>query len=401
MSKPQLMLFSVLSVCLAGCGEGPLPIDERSIQIVVRDAESRPVEGAVVQGGIDWDFFQVRTNGDGIAVLPADAEGQRATIAKTNYLPNAVPRIFSGIYPLHTTPRTLTRIGGVAGSVIRFGQGELLTLDYSGTYRLYAFSEHGITEVAARPLGDSIELIRSTRLVGDTLWCATNSHGIYAVSLHDPLAPRTLFKLQYTGNLWPITVKDSLLIAGNAWHSGPVRILTYTSDGRCTEIGSVLNSYVRRLELIGNAVVVCGGIGTIPAVLDITDPHQPRVAYTNSGSGFTNAFFSSPNIVLTSEARTADGMHPLLFKALRVSVRGDVTPEGEFTADSWLAGIAPGGIAYGRNFFDVNTIAFLEGSVASGFTTVATLEGHFYEDIGGAAPPYFVVEGYLWRLGGR
>jgi hypothetical protein len=210
-----------------------------------------------------------------------------------------------------------------------------------------------------------------------------------------------LFKLKYPGNLWPIAVKDSLLIAGNGWNSGPVRILTYRGDGTCVEIGRASDGYVRRLAVFGNAVVVFGGLGTSPVVLDMTDPHQPRVAFSSSGPGFTNAFFYPPYIVLTAYARAASAIHPLQFKVLRLSERGDASPGGEFTADTWLSGIATGDIAYGRNFFDGNTISLLEGSVSSGFTTVATLTGYFYDDIGGAAPPYFVVEGGLWKLGAR
>lgn len=398
---PRVFPFVFIVIGLAGCGDDPLPIGDRSVQIVVCDQQSRPVEGAIVQGGVDWDYFQVRTNSDGIAVLPADAEGQRASIYKTNYLPNAVSMLYSGIYPLHQSPRMLRRLGAVAGAVVRFGQDELLTLDYSGTYRVYALSEESIREVVARPLGDSVVLIRSTCLVGDTLWCATNSRGIYAISLRDPLAPRTLFRLNYAGALWPIAVRDSLLIAGNAWHIGPVRILSYRGDGSCTEIGRVSDLYVRRLELIGNAVVVFRGLGTLPVVLDISDPGQPRVSFSGSASGFNNAFFRRPYVILTSDVRTADATHPLRFSVLRVSERGEVTPEGEFNADTWLAGIASGDIAYGRNYFDTNTISFLEGSLASGFTTVATVAGQYYEDIGGAAPPFFIVEGGLWKLGDR
>lgn len=397
---PKFLLLSPFLVALAGCSEGPIPVDDRAIQILVRDQHSRPVEGAIVQGGIDWDYFQARTNSDGIASLPSDAEGKRASISKPNYLPNVVPKLYTGIYPLHETPRTMTRIGNVAGSAIRFGPGELISLDYSGTYHVYSFSNHSFSEVVARQMADSAILIKSIRLNGDTLWCSTHSNGIFAFSLRDRLAPRLLFRLKNSGDLWPIIVKDSLLIAGNAWTRGPVRIFVYRSDGGCTEIARVSDYYVRRMERIGDAVILFGPPGTFPVVLDISDPAHPRVAFTSSASGFTNAFFTSPYIILTSNVQDGDATHPVRFKAYRVSARAEVTPEGEFSADAWIAGIVSGERAYGLNYFEGSTISILEGSVSSGFTTVATMTGFLYDDIAGAAPPYFIVDGGLWKLSG-
>lgn len=109
MAIPKLFLLTSFLLALAGCGEGPIPVDDRAIQILVRDQHSRPVEGAIVQGGIDWDYFQARTNSDGIASLPADAEGKLASISKANYFPNVVPKLYTGIYPLHETPGTMRR----------------------------------------------------------------------------------------------------------------------------------------------------------------------------------------------------------------------------------------------------------------------------------------------------
>ena len=401
MAIPKILLLSAFFIALAGCNEGPIPFDDRAIQILVLDQHSRPVEGAMVQGGIDLDHFQALTNSDGIAFLPADAEGDYASIFKANYFPNVVPKLYAGIYPLHETPGTMTRIGSVAGSAIRFGPGELISIDYSGTYHVYSFSDQSLSEVFARPLADSAIFIKSVRLNGDTLWCATHSHGIFAFSLRERLAPRLLFRLRNSGDLWPIIVKDSLIIAGNGWSRGPVRIFVYRSDGGCTEIARVSDYYVRRMERIGDAVILFGPLGSFPVVIDIADPAHPRVAFSSNASGFPNALFSSPYIILTSNVQDGDAMHPVRFNVYRVSARAEVTPEGEFTADTWIVGIVSGDRAYGRNYFDGSTISILEGSVSSGFTTVATMTGYLFDDIAGAAPPYFVVDGGLWRLSGR
>ena len=397
----RILVIILCLVGMLGCNEGPNPINVQSIQIVVRDQQSRPVEGAIVQGGFDWTFFQSRTNSQGIALLPADAEGQPVSIYKTNYLPNSVPRVYAGTYPLHETRKKLSLIGSVAGTVIRFGTSELLTLDYQGMYHRYAYDDRSVSEVVTRRLDDSAVAIKSMRLFSDTLWCASHSHGIFVFSLRDPSAPQLLFRLQIPGNLGPFVVKDSLVIVGDPWRPGPVRCFAFRTDGTCTEIARIPDFYVRRMELTGNAVVLLGNSEDLPAVLDISDPSHPLVTYNGREPGYVKGFFSLPFVVLTPVAGLGDAMHPVRCKVLTVSGQAEVTPVGEFEADAWIAGIVAGNIAYGKNYFHYDTISLLEGSVSSGFTTVATMTGYLSDDIGGASPPYFVVGNGLWKLADR
>jgi hypothetical protein len=78
-STLRVLVLSVLLCGLAGCDDAPHPLDAQAIQIVVRD--------------------------------------QRQTSTyKANYLPNVVPRLTSGIYPLHESPRRVTQIGLNAGT---------------------------------------------------------------------------------------------------------------------------------------------------------------------------------------------------------------------------------------------------------------------------------------------
>ncbi len=383
---------------VSGCTELPNPIDAQEIQIVVRDRQSRPVEGALVQVGFDWTHFQARTNSDGIVTLPGDVGGLRASIAKTNYLPNVVPRLYTGIYPLYESPRRLSQIGSIAGTVTRFGPGELLTVDYGGTYHVYGYTGQSLTEVMARPLGDSAVSIRAMRLIGDTLWCATNSRGIHVFSLRDPRAPRRLFQLRITGNLWPFAVTDSLLIVGDGIHKGPVRVFSYHTDGVCAEIARVADHYVRRIGILGNAVILLGNSETLPVVLDVADPRHPRIAFSGHDPGFDKGFFSAPHIILTPRTGLGDAARPARHRVLMVSEQAEVSVAGEFAADAWITAFVPGGIAYGRNYFDANTTCLLQGSMATGFTTVATIAGYSSDDIGGSFPPFFVIDGRLWEL---
>jgi len=92
--------FITAILIVTGCGEDGLIDSGEPFQITILSQEGIPVEGATVEGGIDWDFYKVQTDEHGIAVIPGSVRGERATIYKTNFLPRIVSSINPNRYTL-------------------------------------------------------------------------------------------------------------------------------------------------------------------------------------------------------------------------------------------------------------------------------------------------------------
>ncbi|MDT3695360.1 MAG: hypothetical protein ROY99_03140 [Ignavibacterium sp.] len=396
MIKKTILVLS--TVVLVGCNKEN-PIDPgQSFQIVVYSQDGQPVEGAIVEGGIDWDHFQVRTNADGEANLPGSIRGGSVAIYKTNYLPVSINNISPAKYTLKKTTKKLEPVGDVSGKAIRFDQNKILTLDYNGTYHFYTYNNQGVTEAFSTHLHDSINAVRETKLYGDTLWLSTHNSGLFAFSIQNPSSPNFLFRISIQGYLGPFVVMDSLIALGHYWSPGPLKIIAYKSNGSFRELSSVKNYFVLKMTGIGSAIILIGNSDILPTIFDISNPVSPQLLYNGLEWEYQTGFFYKKYAVLTPKSGWGgDNIH-LDYKIMDLSDPAVPVAIGLFSADSWITGIVSDNSAVGNYYYHSQTFSVLEGSISSGFQTVATVSGNSIDGFAGSNPPYYLIGNRLWKL---
>jgi len=397
----KIIYFAITILILIGCNKDN-PIDSgQPFQITVRSQNGQLVEAATIEGGIDWDFYRVQTNPDGVATLPGSARGQRATIYKSNFLPIILSSLLPNQYTLNETSKKLNLIGSVAGKAISFRQNELITLDYSGTYHLYSYNDQSISETFNRHLHDSAIAIQETQLFGDTLWFTTHNSGVFVFSIQNPSSPVFLFRLPVSGYLGPFVVKDSILVLADQWNPGPLRIMVYYASGECRELSRVQNYFVRKMTRISNAIILLGNSESLPTVIDISNPSSPRLLYNGLEWEYQTGFFYNRLTILTPRYGYGGNNIRLDYKVLDLSNPANPTTMSPFTADSWITGVASESSAFGNYYYHTQTISVLSGSIQSSFQTVATVSENTIDGVGGAFPPYYLIGNQLWKLVNR
>jgi len=397
------IVFVSLIGFIVGCSDES-PIDSGPpFQITVVSQGGQPVEDAMVEGGIDWDAYQVQTDIAGVATLPGSARDKGATIYKTNSLPTSISRIEPAQYILQETLKQLNFIGNVVGKAVRFAPNEIITLDYGGAYHLYSYDDQSVSETFTVQLHDSAVAIKEIQLFGDTLWFTTHDSGIFVFSIQDPSSPLLLFRVPISGYLGPFAVKDSLVILGDPSNPGPLRVVSYCYSGECPEISRVENYFVRKMTRIGNAIVVLGNSESLPTVFDISNPSSPRLLYNGLEWEYKTGFFFNQQTILTPWYGSGGTNVRLVYKVLNFSDPANPTTGGSFAADSWITGLATDDYAYGNHYNHWATISVLNRDLTSFFVTVGTvsggiIDGYGGDGVGGAFHPYYVIGNRLWKL---
>jgi len=390
--------FIIAILIVTGCGEDGLIDSGEPFQITILSQEGIPVEGATIEGGIDWDFYKVQTDEHGIAVIPGSVRGERATIYKTNFLPRIVSSINPNRYTLTETSKRFSLIGSVSGKAVRFFQDQLITLDYGGTYHLYSYNDQSVSETFNIHLHDSATAIREIQLIGDTLWFTTHNSGVFIFMIGIPSSPAFLFRLPVTGYLGPFVVKDSILVLADQWHPGPLRVIVYHPSGEYEQISSIQNYFVRKMTMINDALIVIGNSESLPTIFDLSNPRLPRVLYNGLEWEYQSGFIHNELVILTPRYGYGSDNISLDYKVLNLSDASNPTSMNPFIADSWITGIAGENWAFGNNYYHSETICVLNGSISSGFQTTATVSENTIDGVGGAYPPYYIIGSRLWKL---
>lgn len=388
--KAYLIILSTLLI--VGCEKIVSPKGRFVVEVVTSKGE--PISSATIEGGIDWEFFSIKTDSRGVAILPSYARGKSAVIYKNNFFPEIIQSLSSTKYILKSTPKQFKLVGNVAGWSIRFNSGILITIDYIGVYHVYSYDEQSITEIASAQLP---KCIKETQLRGDTLWFSTHDDGIYVYSLHDALQPQQLFHFSIPGYLGPFAVKDTIVAIGNPWERDSLRIFSYKSDGQYKEISNFGNYLAVKMSFISDFLVIVNYYDNLPAILDLQDPTNPRLVYNGvepeywSGFLFNNYLILIPRWELIEETTN--------YKLIDLSNPTNPSNAGVFSADSRLYEITNDNTAIGAYYSYSGAISVLNGSLTNGFQTTAIIsEGTIPDEFGGCAPPYYIIGGRLWRL---
>ena len=384
---------------ISGCGKEQDEIGppEGQFEVKVLSSFGQTVEGATIEGGIDWEHFQVQTDSMGIAILPGSALGQGALIYRNNFFPQHVQSLSPTIYFITHTPKQFRFIGDIAGWAIRFDAGTLITVDYHGGYHVYSYNDQAIIEIASAEIP---KCIRETQLHGDTLWFSTHDDGIYVYSLENPLNPQQLFHLDIPGYLGSFALKNEIIVVGNPWDRDLLRVYSYNTSGECQEIANFGNCFALKMAFISDYLIVVNYPDNLPAVFNLQNPAEPYPVYNGVEPDFASGFlFRNYLILIPLRELIGETTH---YKLVDLSDPTNPLTTGYFSADSRLE-IINDTTAIGRYYSYSGAISVLSGGITWGFKTVAiitddTFLQSFLHEFEGCAPPYFIIGKRLWKL---
>lgn len=396
--KRVWLFIAVVSFLTSACtptspGENP---ETGAFSVKVNSISGIALEGAAIEGGVDWESFSAKTDPLGKAILPAYASLQGAVIHLDNYFPVLVTLKRPYTYSLMPTPRRLRPLGGISGEAVRFETGLLTTVGYSGAYHLYAFDTAGVAEIATTQL--SSKAIKQTRMVADTLWLATHDDGLYAYSLADPYNPQMIQHLDIPGNCAVFALNGNIVAVGDFGGQDSVRVFSFHDDGSFQELARFGDSYVVSLEFLGDYLVVGNNIDSHPTIYDLSNPTNPVLRYNDTEPDYWYGVLIGTQLVLNPRARNSDHK--------RIDLTNPASPQiaGVFPADSELICFPDATMAVGRYNLVGSAVTVLQGNFSIGYTTTAVVSGEsirLSNDFGGCAPPYFIIGNRLWILEDR
>ncbi len=415
-ARATISILAILSAALvlSGCGSdtcGPGdPCGPGSFEVRVLTSEYEPVAGAWIDVGFDWTRCRVKTDSDGIAVVPNSARGRYAEIHKDNFYPVTVNPLEPGWYYLYPTPARLERIGTVAGRSVRFDPDRLFTLEYAGVYHAYSYDESAVTELASAEI--EAGAIVDFEFAGDTLWLSTHDDGVYAYSLEDPLNPILLRHLDIDGYLGPIAVKDSTIAVGS-WDAGqPVRVFSFTPGGEMSLVSTIQAYEVQQMEYRSHFLVMVsyGSLWLSRAatlrVVDMTDASSPRIAYSLVEQGARVGLILDHHVLLGPSI--TEETEFISYTTIFMDDPENPAYAGRTVSRVWLESVSDDSYAVGSYCMAFGDYPWCSqygmqtgvavGGIQSTFNAVAVLFDILPDRPGVHRPPFFVIGGALWRL---
>jgi hypothetical protein len=367
-----------LAISVSGCK------NDGDFRVRVMTPDGKPVAGALVSGGYDWDVFGDETDDAG-------------TITKDNFYTTRVKVSPCTRYKFSPTPQSLKLIGDAAGTVVLFGAETLVTVGYQGQYRVYSYDDERVTAIDSAQLPFPVKYCLTQ---GDTFWYATHDSGLFAYSLRDPLHPEQLWHLPMSGYTGPFVIADSFVIMGNHWDAGPLEIFGYRPDGWIGLISSAGSQRVDKIALVSHYVVTLGTKSDLPVIFDIADIRNPREVYHGVQSDFwTGSVFR--NYIIMSGADWPTESDSTCYGVLDLTDPANPRNLGRFRTDSWFSAVIDESTVVGDYYLHGTSV--LKGGLTEGFRSIAlasrlpNLGDYQY---GGCSPPYFVLGDHLWKLVG-
>lgn len=386
-------VFLILLISLYSCDDNTSS-SRFPFEITVTDKIGMPVEGAIVEGGFDWEHFWVMTDSWGRAEVPGFGRVFPAAIKKDNHFSIIVDHLRSGTYSLSPTPLKLGEIGRIKGDLIRFENSRIITINYQGEYRVYSFNGYDISEILMVELPFPVV---EFKLFGDELWYTTFQDGIYVYSLADPMNPAELFHLDFYGLPRAFDVKDSLVAVGANAGTGPIRLFAYHTDGTVTELDRIGNLAVRKIYFRSHYLIALNYYSNLYTVFDVADPNDVRFEYQGNHEGYYSPFFYGDTLILEGS-----GIYPpeekMGFLMIDMSDPGNPSEIGEFMAEGRIDYIVDDFTAVGRYYLDGDAMSVFKRTAAGDFEAVAMVSEHGYDYHHGSDPPYFLTCERLWKL---
>lgn len=377
-----LMVATMTTLCCTDeCG---------TFEVKVQDPGGTPLEAVKIEGGIDWDWYRVYTNSDGVAHVPERGYRQYAQLYKDNYLPRYIEELRSASYVISPTSRRLREIGEVKGNAVYFNTGTIVTVDGS-TYYLYTYDDQSATLTSSDVLAASVN---EFKLLGDTLWFSTHEDGIYAYSLENLSQPQFLIHVEIPGYLDVFAVRDSIIAVGPQYGVGALRIFSFDNTGQVQQLISLSEFTTKAMEFFDNYLIVVGGEQSMPTVFDMVDPARPVLVYSHYEPNAYTGFIRDSMLIIVPDLY---GYGNYTYAYADLSLPWSPVFHGAFTADAVLYDLINGEYAVGC-YSCLYVGCVLGGHFDIGFATVAILPDQYTPLYGGSYPPYFLFDDHLWIL---
>ena len=388
-----VLLFISIYSCNDRGSSPPAPFE-----ITVTDNNGIPLEGAIVEGGFDWDSFREVTDSQGRAVLPGYAREIRATFRKNNHFSLIENYLHPGTYALTPTPRILTEIGEVDGDLIRYDPDRILAVNYQGEYRVYSFDGEEISEIAFAQLPPPV---KEFKISGALLWYTTHQGGIYAYSLADPLNPVEIFHLEIDGYLRAFDVSDSLVAVGPNSGPGDIRLYSYHPDGSVTELDRIGEFVVEKLHFRSHYIITTGYSTDMFCIFDVADPTDIRFVRKGNYEGYASPYLLDQSLILrAASGNSSSGEYGYII--IDFSDPPKPVNIGGFFGEGKIEDFRDDLTVAGRYYFDDYALSVFERAPDGNFESVAIVsEFQGYPEQHGAKPPYFLMGGKLWKLEDR
>jgi len=399
--KMKKLIFLIIIISLySGCEDS---IGQFKVKVVTPNRQ--PVEGVTVEGGIDWESFQVKTDSRGIAILPSFAFNYDALIYKNNLFPKRIDLsrfpfyLPQNTYIITPTPEQLKPIGDVEGWSIQFDQGILVTIDYQGGYHVYSYSSQGVLEILYIQLPASA--IRDTQLRGNTLWFSTHDDGIYVYSLVDPFDPQQLYHLNIAGYLGKLAINDWVVVVGSGFDREVLRVYSYNTSGEIQELSRFGNHLGVNLNFRDDYLIVLDYHDNLPAVYDLHDPANPFLVYNGIEPDYWHGFLYENYLILRPKWELVG--EKTNFKIIDLSDPANPSTAGFFYADAQITQIIDENTAIGRYHIYSGATSILRGNIASDFKTTAIVTDNpwvqnFLHQFEGCSSPFFIIGKRLYKL---
>lgn len=392
--KGKTIILSMASLALfVFCDEkGSSPGPDFTVRVI--DDQGQPLEGAYIEGGIDWDHFRIATDSRGKAVIPGHARYERVTIYKNNFFSLIENYLSPDDYVLVPTPFILAEIGSLEGDAIRFEPNRILTVTYSGNYRVYGYNDNDVIEIASAEFPYQV---KNFKLYDNTLWYTTHDNGIYVYSLTDPLNPAQVYHLDISGYLEPFAQKDSIVVVGPLSGHGPIRVFSYSDIGTVDELDRIGDFSVGHLSFISDYLIKLQGQGDPLTIFDLSDPSDIRLVYNVHYDGYDRPLMHSDSLILTGAGRAMSGIRE--YKMIDLSDPRYPLEEYDFSATGQIEDIIDDSTAIGRFYFDDTALCVFRRNPQGDFETIAIVsEFYGYKEHQGCNPPYFIIGDRLWKM---
>ena len=420
---PPILPLSILAfLAIAGCDRVTDFVPHAPFPVKVFSSDGSPIKGAYIvseRWKVTDDLigrpYQVHgwTDSTGTVILEKEAYGERAWIAVGDHFIENVERLTDSSYYLDPTPERLRRLGDVEGEAVYFRDGLLATVVYQGSYHAYSYTDTSVTELMSLGFPNAPKVFR---VLGDTLWFTQHSDHVYAYDISDPTNPNMIYDLLVPGYLREFALHGNLLITadptGDFTQHGPLQIWRVEPIGSVEPLSHIDNILVRCLEIVRGFLVVIGhvdGEGWAALTYDISDPSAPGEVSKRSipeqgdpRGSYEFEILGSYGLVkwgrwdfeLYDDAAyyryidLSDPLHPFLSnpRQLDMYIHRMIRPD-----------LMLGKIQLGPS--DETEFSTLQrGSLEGGFEITAQANARSWWIEEGAAPPYFLIGGALWKL---
>lgn len=386
----------ILPLLFFSCDENKSPQQyQLPFEVTVTDTLGIPIEGAILEGGGDWDSFREITDIRGRAAMPGYARDARAMIRKNNFFSLIENYLQPGVYMMTPTPQIFTEIGDIDGDLIRFDSSRILTVNYQGEYRVYSLSGDGLSEIAMVQLP---HLVKEFKLTGAWLWYTTHENGIYVFSLADPLNPLEIVHLDIDGYLRAFDVSDSLVAVGPNSGAGALRLYSYHNDGSVVELDRVENFIVDKVYFSSHYLITTGSLTDLFCIFDISDPADIRFLYRGNYDDYRTPYTFGQTLILRATGGNGTrGEYGYI--VIDLSDPPKPVNSGGFFGEGKIEDFLDDLTATGRYYFDDYALSVFERSPDGDFEAIAMVsEFPGYPEQHGAHPPYFLMGGKLWKL---